>query len=170
MNVHDPIRAILLDGHEVADRAVRNELEPGGDTKAVGDARTVGGVDLAECVRRITQGETLLATHLTARHQHRAPDSQEARFASLSPQELRILSFLSESLTNRQIARQMYLAEKTVKNYVSNLLVKLDMRGRTEAAVYATKLAAGNGHHTPACTTYGHKLHPGETGADEEQR
>jgi DNA-binding NarL/FixJ family response regulator len=63
-----------------------------------------------------------------------------ARLASLTRQEQRILGLLAQARTNRQIAAQMYLAEKTVKNYVSNLLLKLGMQNRTEAAVYFAKL------------------------------
>ena len=59
----------------------------------------------------------------------------------LTDQERRILDLLAEGLTNRQIGERMYLAEKTVKNYVSNLLTKLGMHRRTEAAVYGARLA-----------------------------
>ncbi|MGV9668126.1 response regulator transcription factor, partial [Nocardia niigatensis] len=51
-----------------------------------------------------------------------------------------MLALLTEGLTNRQIGERMYLAEKTVKNYVSNILAKLDLHTRTEAAVYASRL------------------------------
>jgi DNA-binding NarL/FixJ family response regulator len=63
----------------------------------------------------------------------------------LSPQERRILDLLAEGMTNRQIAHEMFLAEKTVKNYVSSLLAKLGMSRRTEAAVYAATHTARNG-------------------------
>ena len=59
----------------------------------------------------------------------------------LSPQESAILDHLADGLTNREIAGEMFLAEKTVKNYVSNLLGKLGMTHRTQAAVYAARLA-----------------------------
>ena len=71
----------------------------------------------------------------------RRPKPDDERLASLSPQERRILELLADGLTNRQIATEMYLAEKTIKNYVSNLLMKLGMSRRTEAAVYAARLA-----------------------------
>jgi two-component system, NarL family, response regulator DevR len=61
--------------------------------------------------------------------------------AQLTDQERKILDLLAEGLTNRQIGERLYLAEKTVKNYVSNLLMKLGMHRRTEAAVYAARLA-----------------------------
>ena len=60
---------------------------------------------------------------------------------ALTPQERRILDLVAEGQTNRQIAANLYLAEKTVKNYVSNLLTKLGMERRTQAATYATRLA-----------------------------
>lgn len=69
----------------------------------------------------------------------------EAGLSGLTPQERRILLFIAEGCTNRQIASELFLAEKTVKNYVSNLLRKLGMERRTQAAVYAMR-AANNGH------------------------
>ena len=63
------------------------------------------------------------------------------RLKHLTDQERRILALLAEGLTNRQIADQMFLAEKTIKNYVSNLLAKMGMSRRTEAAVYAARQA-----------------------------
>lgn len=105
--------------------------------------KEVRGGDLAESVRRVASGETLLDPHATARviDRLRNPPPQDERLSSLSPQEQRILALLADGLTNRQIAEQMFLAEKTVKNYVSNLLMKLGMHRRTEAAVYAARLA-----------------------------
>jgi DNA-binding NarL/FixJ family response regulator len=69
----------------------------------------------------------------------RSGPSQDPRLASLSGQERRILDLIALGKTNRQIAAEMYLAEKTVKNYVSNLLAKLGMARRTEAAVFAVR-------------------------------
>jgi DNA-binding NarL/FixJ family response regulator len=57
----------------------------------------------------------------------------------LSPQEKRVLELIAKGLTNREIGRQLYLAEKTVKNYVSAVLHKLGLQRRTEAAVYAER-------------------------------
>ncbi len=64
---------------------------------------------------------------------------EDLRLESLSPQERRILELLSEGLSNREIAAEMFLAEKTVKNYVSNLLAKLGFQRRTEAALFAQR-------------------------------
>jgi DNA-binding NarL/FixJ family response regulator len=66
---------------------------------------------------------------------------QDALTASLTPQEVVILDHLADGLTNHEMAGLMFLADKTVKNYVSNLLTKLGMSHRTQAAVYAARLA-----------------------------
>jgi DNA-binding NarL/FixJ family response regulator len=105
--------------------------------------KEVRAADLVASVRRIAAGESLLDAHATARviDRLRNPPPEDARLAGLSAQERRILALLADGMTNRQIAQEMYLAEKTVKNYVSNLLMKLGMHRRTEAAVYAARLA-----------------------------
>ena len=69
--------------------------------------------------------------------------------AGLSEQERRVLDLIGEGLTNRQIGERMFLAEKTVKNYVSNLLSKLGMERRTEAAVFAARLERPTGSKEP---------------------
>ena len=66
-------------------------------------------------------------------------EPEDPRFAALSPQERRILELIADGLTNRQIGAELFLAEKTVKNYVSSLLHKLGFSRRTEAAVYASE-------------------------------
>jgi DNA-binding NarL/FixJ family response regulator len=76
-----------------------------------------------------------------ARRILREGDQEDPRLASLSDQERRILALIAEGLTNREIGGEMHLAEKTVKNYVSNLLAKLDMQRRTEAAVFYTQVS-----------------------------
>jgi DNA-binding NarL/FixJ family response regulator len=105
--------------------------------------KQIKGSDLVDSVRRVANGESLLDPTLTARvlERIRRGPEEDPRLAPLSEQERRILDLLAEGLTNRQIADRMYLAEKTVKNYVSNLLMKLGMERRTEAAVYAARLA-----------------------------
>jgi len=105
--------------------------------------KEIRGNDLVASVRRVARGESLLDPLATARviERLRNPPAEDERLASLSAQERRILTYLAEGLTNRQIGEQMYLAEKTVKNYVSNLLMKLGMHRRTEAAVYAARLS-----------------------------
>jgi DNA-binding NarL/FixJ family response regulator len=65
---------------------------------------------------------------------------EDSRLVSLTPQERRILDLIADGQTNRQIAASLFLAEKTVKNYVSNVLAKLGMERRTQAATYAARL------------------------------
>ena len=105
--------------------------------------KQVAGIDLIGAVRTIATGGSLLDPHATALvlERLRAGDQPaDPRYASLSPQERRILGLIADGLTNRQIGAQLYLAEQTVKNYVSSLLHKLGFARRTEAAVYATEI------------------------------
>ena len=104
--------------------------------------KQVRGTDLVDGVRRVGRGESLLDPSLTSRVLERlrhppAPDE----LAGLTDQERRILDLIAEGMTNRQIGEQLFLAEKTVKNYVSNLLAKLGMSRRSEAAAYAARLS-----------------------------
>jgi DNA-binding NarL/FixJ family response regulator len=105
--------------------------------------KQVTGTDLVGAVRALAAGGSLLdprATQLVLERLRKGAEPEDPRFASLSPQEKRILELIADGLTNRQIGAEMYLAEKTVKNYVSSLLHKLGMSRRTEAAVYATEI------------------------------
>ena len=79
----------------------------------------------------------------------RRPPAEDERLARLTGQERRILALIADGLTNRQIATELHLAEKTVKNYVSNLLAKLGMERRTQAAVFAARLDAESGAVIP---------------------
>jgi DNA-binding NarL/FixJ family response regulator len=104
--------------------------------------KQIKGTDLVDAVRRVAAGQSLLDPAVTARvlERLRTPPVEDERLARLTEQERKILDLIAEGLTNRQIAEQMFLAEKTVKNYVSNLLSKLGMERRTEAAVFAARL------------------------------
>lgn len=97
--------------------------------------------DLIEDVKRVAAGESLMDPRAVARVVQRIsnPPQADPAMASLSPQEQRILDHIAEGKTNKQIAESMFLAEHTVKNYVTGLLRKLKMSSRTEAAIYATK-------------------------------
>ena len=92
------------------------------------------------------RGESLLdpavTTRVLERLRHRDDDDE---LSSLTPQERNILDLIAEGLTNRQIGERMFLAEKTVKNYVSHVLAKLGMSRRAEAAAYAARLAERRG-------------------------
>jgi DNA-binding NarL/FixJ family response regulator len=107
--------------------------------------KQVSSTDLVGAVRRLAAGESLLDPAMTSavleRLRHPAEEDEDPRYQSLTEQERRILDEIAVGKTNRQIAQSMFLAEKTVKNYVSGLLRKLDMERRTEAAVYAVERA-----------------------------
>ena len=100
--------------------------------------------ELIEDVKRVANGESLMDPRAVARVVERIsnPPKTDSTTDSLSPQERRILELISEGMTNKQIAESMFLAEHTVKNYVTGLLRKLKMSSRTEAAIYATKRKA----------------------------
>lgn len=102
--------------------------------------KEVRGSDLVGDIRKVATGHSLLDPELTKRVMDRVRASRTpAGGVALTPQETKILDLIAGGRTNRQIAQEMYLAEKTVKNYVSNLLAKLGMSRRTEAAVYAVR-------------------------------
>ena len=110
--------------------------------------KQVGSVDLLDTIRRAGAGQSLLDPALTERVLARLREGPQVdpRLASLTPQERRILDLIAEGYTNRQIAETMFLAEKTVKNYVSNLLAKLGMERRTQAATFAARLNERSEH------------------------
>jgi DNA-binding NarL/FixJ family response regulator len=105
--------------------------------------------EIVEAVRFVAKGQSLLDPAVTGRvlERLRKGPEEDERLAQLSPQERNILGLIADGLTNRQIADQIHLAEKTVKNYVSNILTKLGMERRTQAAVYAARLAEQRGEH-----------------------
>jgi DNA-binding NarL/FixJ family response regulator len=123
-----------------------------GDDEALFDAIMAGaagyvlkqirGTDLVGAVRTVASGESMLdpeaASKVLARMRDQAAKTDP--LAGLTPQERKILELIGEGLTNRQIGERMYLAEKTVKNYVSALFVKLGVERRTQAAVYASRV------------------------------
>ncbi len=121
------------------DEALVNAVMAGARGYLLKDLR---GTDLVEAVETVAGGGSLLDDAAVARlmDRIRANDPDDERLAALTPQERKLLELLAEGLTNREIAERMYLAEKTVKNYVSNLLAKMGMQRRTEAAVYAARL------------------------------
>lgn len=105
--------------------------------------KQITGTDLISDIKKVGSGGSLLDHRLTERvleRLRRGPQEDE-RLASLTAQERKILDGIAEGKTNRQIGEELFLAEKTVKNYVSNLLAKLGMQRRTEAAVFATRLS-----------------------------
>jgi DNA-binding NarL/FixJ family response regulator len=129
-----------------------------GDDEALFDAIMAGasgyvlkqirGTDLVGAVRTVASGESMLdpeAAGRVMRHM-RERGSRSDPLAGLTAQERRILELIGEGLTNRQIGECMFLAEKTVKNYVSGLFAKLGMERRTQAAAYAARLFTNENH------------------------
>jgi two-component system, NarL family, response regulator DevR len=101
--------------------------------------KQIRGGDLVEAIRRVGAGESLLDPAVTARvlERVRNPQSdQDPRLARLTPTETRILEMIADGHTNREIGERIHLAEKTIKNYVSTILTKLQVSRRAEAAAY----------------------------------
>ena len=103
--------------------------------------KQVRGTDFIDTVRRVAQGQSMLDPSVTAQVLERVRNGPpvDQDLAALTSQEQRILQLIGEGMTNRQIAETMFLAEKTVKNYVSSLLAKLGLSSRTQAAIFSTK-------------------------------
>ena len=141
---HPEVRCVMLTSF-ADDEALFDSIMAGASGYVL---KQVRGNDLVDSVRRVAAGQSLLDPTVTARVLDRlrhGPEEAEGG-VHLTDQERRILDLLAEGLTNRQIGERMYLAEKTVKNYVSNLLTKLGMHRRTEAAVYGARLADRRQH------------------------
>jgi len=139
-SAHPDVRCIILTSFS-DDEALFQAIMAGASGYLL---KQIRGNDLVDAVRRVAQGQSLLDPTVTTRVLERlreGPQTDE-RLARLTEQERRILDLIAEGLTNRQIAERVHLAEKTVKNYVSNLLSKLGMERRTQAAVYAAGLRA----------------------------
>jgi len=104
--------------------------------------KQIRGADLVGAIRTVASGQSLLDPRATARvldRMRQGPVRQDDPLSALSDQERRVLELIGEGLTNREIGERMFLAEKTVKNYVSHLLAKLGLERRTQAAIMATE-------------------------------
>ncbi len=136
---HPEVRCIMLTSYSDDEALV--------DTILAGAAgyvlKQISGSSLVDAIRVVAAGGSLLDPDVTGKVTARLREAASAdkQLEHLTGQERKILALLAEGLSNRQIANEMFLAEKTVKNYVSNLLSKLGMNRRTEAAVYAVRMA-----------------------------
>ena len=105
--------------------------------------KQIGGDDLVKAIESIGRGEALLDPAVTQRVfqevRKAAREEEASAFAELTQQEMHVLQLVSEGRTNRQIAEMLYLGEGTVRNYVSSILSKLNVRNRAEAAAYAVE-------------------------------
>ena len=112
--------------------------------------KEVRSAALVDSVRRVARGESLLDPRTTRRVLDRLSHPPEDELEGLTGQERKILALVTDGLTNREIAARLYLAEKTVKNYVSHLLAKLGMSRRAEVAAFGARLSerhAAQPHH-----------------------
>lgn len=133
------LRCLMLTS-DGSDEATFNAILAGASGYVVKDIR---GMQLARSIKDVGTGSSLLDNHAAAALMARLRKDAETPdpLSRLSEQERTLLALLVEGLTNKQIAERMFLAEKTVKNYVSHLLAKLDMQRRTQAAVFGSRLA-----------------------------
>jgi two-component system, NarL family, response regulator DevR len=134
----ESIRAIILTSYD-DDDALFAAIMAGAAGYVL---KQIHGTDLVEGIRRVAAGQSLLDPALVARVLKRVREGSEPpdELAGLTEQERKILACIAEGMTNRQIGQRLFLAEKTVKNYVSSLLAKLGLERRTQAAVLATRL------------------------------
>lgn len=132
------IRALILTSYD-DDQALFAAIMAGAEGYVL---KQIAGTDLIDGIRSIAAGRSLLDPSLVARvmDRLRRGDQQADQLAVLTDQERRILELITEGMTNRQIGEAMFLAEKTVKNYVSSVLAKLGLERRTQAAVLGARL------------------------------
>ncbi|OMC14383.1 MULTISPECIES: two-component system response regulator DevR [unclassified Mycobacterium] len=132
------LRCLILTSY-TSDEAMLDAILAGASGYVVKDIK---GMELAHAVKEVGAGRSLLDNRAAAALMAKLRGATEKSdpLSGLTDQERTLLSLLSEGLTNKQIADRMFLAEKTVKNYVSRLLAKLGMERRTQAAVFATEL------------------------------
>jgi two-component system response regulator DevR len=133
----DPgLRCLILSSYD-DDHALRGAVLAGASGYLL---KQIGNNELVEEIRRAAAGEQLFAPGIVERMLEAIPEAPtDPRLGSLTPQEKKVLSLIARGLTNRQIGEEMFLAERTVKNYVSSLLAKLGFERRTQAAVYVTR-------------------------------
>ena len=134
---HPEIAALILTSYD-DDEALFSAIMAGAAGYVL---KQIRGHDLVDAVRRVAAGQSLLDPAVTTAvlDRLRQGPPQDPALVPLTDQERRRLELIGEGLTNRQIGERMFLAEKTVKNYVSSLLSKLGMQRRTQAAVFASK-------------------------------
>jgi two-component system, NarL family, response regulator DevR len=133
------LRCLMLTSF-TSDEAMLEAILAGASGYVVKDIR---GMELAQAIKDVGAGKSLLDNRAAAALMAKLRGAAEHQdpLSGLTDRERTLLGLLSEGLTNRQIAARMFLAEKTVKNYVSRLLAKLGMERRTQAAVFASKLS-----------------------------
>jgi two-component system response regulator DevR len=135
---HPDVRCIILTSYD-DDEALFAAVMAGAAGYLL---KEIGGNNLVEAIRQVASGRSLMDPAVTARllDRLRNPVQPDPLVASLTARERDILNLITDGHTNRQIGEELFLAEKTVKNYVSGLLAKLGMERRTQAAVFGVRL------------------------------
>jgi len=144
---HDELRCLILTSF-TDEQSMLDAILAGASGYVVKDIR---GMELAQAIKTVGSGKSLLDNRAAAalmsklRHDiHDGESAEDPRLRDLSATERTLLELLGEGLTNREIGQRMFLAEKTVKNYVSRLLAKLGLHRRTQAALLAAELRQKN--------------------------
>lgn len=143
---HDELRCLILTSF-TDEQSMLDAILAGASGYVVKDIR---GMELAQAIKAVGSGKSLLdnraAAALMSKLREDSPDEgvEDPRLRELSATERTLLELLGEGLTNREIGQRMFLAEKTVKNYVSRLLAKLGLHRRTQAALLAAELRQKN--------------------------
>ena len=140
LTVHDGLRCLILTSF-TDEQSMLDAILAGASGYVVKDIR---GMELATAIKEVGSGKSLLdnraAAALMSKLRQDTSQSEDARLRDLSATERTLLDLLGEGLTNREIGERMFLAEKTVKNYVSRLLAKLGLHRRTQAALLSAEL------------------------------
>ena len=138
---HPEIKVLMLTSF-LDDEALLGAVLGGASGFVIKDIKNL---DLLDAIRKVAGGESLIDDETTKKVRGRLRDSASPAggVGDLTDQERRVLEHIGQGLTNRQIANSMFLAEKTVKNYVSSLLAKLGLERRTQAAALAVRLGLG---------------------------
>jgi DNA-binding NarL/FixJ family response regulator len=135
----DAAPVIMLTSHADSD-ALFDAIDAGASGYVL---KRVGSGELIDAVRTVAGGGSLLDPAVTRQVLERLRNASRVEeagaFADLTEQERRVLAHIADGETNRQIAEHMGLAEKTVRNYVSNVLAKLELESRAQAAGYAIR-------------------------------
>ncbi|MFB9165840.1 response regulator [Arthrobacter psychrochitiniphilus] len=135
-SVDPTLRCLILTSYD-DEQALRGAVLAGAAGYVL---KEIDGTDLLTSLHRTAKGESLFSPEVMAKviQGLAEPERMDPRISALTPQEARVLQFIGHGLTNRDIGREMFLAEKTIKNYVSSLLAKLGFERRTQAAVFIT--------------------------------
>ncbi|MEA2434768.1 MAG: hypothetical protein QOG54_2225 [Actinomycetota bacterium] len=147
-DINSDIQVIMLTSYS-DDEALFNSIMAGAAGFVL---KQIRGSDLVDAIRTVGAGGSLLDPGVTKRVLDRLRnskfDEKDPKLSRLSPQEERILDLVGEGMTNKEIAERIHLSDKTVKNYVSTILQKLEVTRRAEAASYIARVRAEEHHHT----------------------